>query len=132
MGKINFGNGGFQLVDAGVHDFMVTDVEVAPRDGEPKSVNVKCVTREGVKWNNKYNLPRGQKALFVLVTRGLGFEPSDLDGGFDPKDMVGHAFTAEIVHRESDRGNTFANLGTIEGPCAPWGDDDEYDEDELL
>lgn len=122
MGKIKFGCG-FQMIPEGVQDLMVTAVEVNPRDGEPRAVNVKCVNRDGITWSNKYQLPRGQRALYVLVTKGLGFKPSDIADGFDPMDMVGHAFRAEIVHRESEQGNVFANLGNIEGPCEPWGDD---------
>lgn len=137
MGKIKFGSG-FQMIPEGVQELMVTAVEVNPRDGEPRAVNVKCVNRDGIAWSNKYQLPRGQRALYVLVTKGLGFKPSDIADGFDPTDMVGHAFRAEIVHRESEQGNVFANLGNIEGPCKPWGaygedtgasdeDDDDWD-----
>lgn len=130
MGLIKFDNN-FQIMPEGEQELLITDVEVQPRDGEPRSINVKCVNRDGITWNNKYQLPRGQRALYVLVTKGLGFNSSDLAGGLDPKMMVGHAFRAEIVHRTSDQGNTFANLGNIEGPCEAWSTESADDADDL-
>lgn len=131
MGRIKF-SGGFQIMPEGMQELLIEDVEVNPRDGEPKVINVKCVNRDGIKWNNKYNLPRGQRALYVLVTKGLGFTANDLADGLDPMQMVGKAFRAEIVHRESEQGNVFANLGNIEGPCASWGDTHTVADDDLF
>ena len=138
---IKFSNrgGGFQIPEEGEQDFLILDVEVNPPAGEPKQMDVKCVNRDGVKWNNRYALPRGESALYVFVTKGLGFDPDEFgDDGFDPILMIGRAFRAEIVHREGSRGGTFANLGNIIGPVAPWASDEvavveeDIEDDDLL
>lgn len=137
--KFSKRTGGYQIPDEGEHDFLILDVDIQPPAGEPKQIDVKCVTRDGIKWNNRYSLPRGENALYVFVTRGLGFDPDEFgDDGFDPIDMIGRAFTAEIVHREGSKGGTFANLGNIVGPIAPWANDEvavveeDIDDDDLL
>ena len=132
-------NGGFQIPDEGQQDFLIQDVDIQPPQGDPQRIEVKCINRDGIKWNNRYDLPRGENALYVFVTRGLGFDPNDFgDDGFDPHLMIGRAFTAEIVHRQGSRGGTFANLGQIVGPIQPWTDEgvavveEDIDDDDLL
>lgn len=120
MGKIKDFKGGFEVHPEGVFDFTIEDVDVMPPAGEPKKVTVKCTSSVGKKFSNSYNIPQGNGALYVLATKGCGMDPADwADEGFDPEDMIGRAFRAEIKHRTSDRGNTFANLGNIEGPAKP-------------
>lgn len=141
MGKItNFKRGnGFEIMPEGEQDILIKTVEVLPPVGEPKKVTIKCVNRDGIKWNNSYDFTRSPKAiqaLYVLVTKGCGIEVGD--DGFDPEEMEGYAFTAEIVHNVSTNGNTFANLGKIVGPCAPWEEGNvkseptDFDDDEDL
>lgn len=126
MGKIHGFKGGFEVHPEGVFDFTIDSVEVKPPAGEPKKVTIKCTSSAGKPFTNSYNIPQGNGVLYVLATKGCGMDPSSWeDEGFDPEDMVGLAFRAEIKHRQSDRGNTFANLGNIEGPAETAADDDD-------
>lgn len=132
MGKIsNFKGAGFEIHPAGTFTFTIDDVDVQPPAGEPKKVTVKCTSSAGKKFQNSYNIPQGNGALYVLATKGVGLDPDTFDDGFDPEDMIGLGFEAEIVHRTSDRGNTFANLGKIIGP-AETGSTDGDGFDDLL